>query len=54
MKTVDYSERAVTQRLRQASQLRRLCLSLMKAKPRKALEQQSPPDAGEGPPPSRD
>jgi hypothetical protein len=31
--TVDYSERAVTQRIRQASQLRKLCLSLGKAKP---------------------
>lgn len=30
---VDYSERAVTQRIRQVSQLRKLCLSLGKAKP---------------------
>jgi hypothetical protein len=30
---VDYSERAITQRIRQASQLRKLCLSLAKAKP---------------------
>jgi hypothetical protein len=30
--TVDYSERAVTQRIRQVSQLRKLCLSLGKAK----------------------
>ncbi|HYO76477.1 MAG TPA: hypothetical protein VE010_08440 [Thermoanaerobaculia bacterium] len=29
---VDYSERAITQRIRQASQLRKLCLSLGKAK----------------------
>jgi hypothetical protein len=34
MKTaVDYSERAVTQRIRQVSRLRKLCLSLGKAKP---------------------
>ncbi|HET8774870.1 MAG TPA: hypothetical protein VFP80_13800 [Thermoanaerobaculia bacterium] len=33
MKNVDYSEKAVTQRIRQASRLRKLCLSLMKAKP---------------------
>jgi len=34
MKTpVDYSDRAITQRIRQASQLRKLCLSLAKAKP---------------------
>ena len=33
MKMVDYSEKAVAQRIRQVSQLRKLCLSLMKAKP---------------------
>lgn len=34
MKTaVDYSEPAITQRIRQVSQLRKLCLSLGKAKP---------------------
>jgi hypothetical protein len=33
MKPVDYSERAVTMRIRRASQLRRLCLSLGKARP---------------------
>ncbi len=33
MKSVDYSERAIAQRIRQASQLRKLCLSLGKAKP---------------------
>jgi hypothetical protein len=31
MNKVDYSEPAVTLRIRQASQLRRLCLSLAKA-----------------------
>ena len=33
MKAVDYSDRAISQRIRQASQLRKLCLSLGKAKP---------------------
>ena len=33
MKAVDYSDRAVTMRIRQVSQLRRLCLSLARAKP---------------------
>jgi hypothetical protein len=33
MKPVDYSERAITLRIRQVSRLRKLCLSLMKAKP---------------------
>jgi len=33
MNTVDYSDAAITVRLRQAAQLRRLCLSLGKAKP---------------------
>ncbi|HEX6095758.1 MAG TPA: hypothetical protein VF432_05480 [Thermoanaerobaculia bacterium] len=33
MKNVDYSDKAITQRIRQVSQLRKLCLSLMKAKP---------------------
>jgi hypothetical protein len=34
MKTpVDYSDRAITLRIRQVAQLRRLCLSLAKAKP---------------------
>lgn len=33
MKTVDYSDKAITQRIRQVSQLRKLCLSLGKAKP---------------------
>jgi hypothetical protein len=33
MKSVDYSDRAISQRIRQASQLRKLCLSLGKAKP---------------------
>ncbi len=50
MKSVDYSDRAVTQRLRQVSQLRRLCLSLMTAKPRKVVLRvkttQSPGDGG--------
>jgi hypothetical protein len=31
--SVDYSEAAVTQRIRQVSQLRKLCLSLGRAKP---------------------
>jgi hypothetical protein len=33
MKTVDYSDRAISQRIREVSQLRKLCLSLAKAKP---------------------
>lgn len=33
MKPVDYSQRAIGQRIRQVSQLRKLCLSLSKAKP---------------------
>jgi hypothetical protein len=33
MKPVDYSEKAIAMRIRQASQLRKLCLSLAKAKP---------------------
>ncbi len=33
MKTVDYSDRAIAERIRQVSQLRKLCLSLGKAKP---------------------
>jgi hypothetical protein len=32
MKTVDYSDKAISTRIRQASQLRKLCLSLGKAK----------------------
>ena len=33
MNNVDYSEKAVTTRLQRVSQLRKLCLSLGKAKP---------------------
>lgn len=33
MKSVDYSDRAISERIRQVSQLRKLCLSLSKAKP---------------------
>jgi hypothetical protein len=33
MKQVDYSERAVAMRIRQVSQLRKLCLSLARARP---------------------
>ena len=33
MKEVDYSDRAVTMRVKRLSQLRRLCLELAKAKP---------------------
>ena len=33
MKPVDYSDKAITLRIRQVSQLRKLCLSLAKAKP---------------------
>ena len=33
MNNVDYSDKAITQRIRQVSQLRKLCLSLGKAKP---------------------
>jgi hypothetical protein len=32
MKEIDYSDKAIAQRIRQVSQLRKLCLSLMKAK----------------------
>jgi hypothetical protein len=32
VKSIDYSDRAISLRLRQASQLRKLCLSLGKAK----------------------
>lgn len=47
MKAVDYSDRAITQRIRQVSQLRKLCLSLSKAKPvetasPRATEQRDP------------
>jgi hypothetical protein len=40
MKPVDYSERAIALRIRQVSQLRKLCLSLAKAKP---LKPSAPP-----------
>ncbi|MBV8520155.1 MAG: hypothetical protein JO197_22365 [Acidobacteria bacterium] len=45
MTPVDYSEAAITMRLRQVSQLRRLCLSLAKARPlpEKAGAAPSPP-----------
>ena len=33
MKQVDYSEKAIEMRIRQVAQLRKLCLSLAKAKP---------------------
>ena len=33
MKAVDYSDRAISERIRQVSELRKLCLSLGKAKP---------------------
>lgn len=33
MSTVDYSDRAITMRLKRLSQLRKLCVSLSKAKP---------------------
>ena len=33
MNSVDYSQQAISQRIRQVSQLRKLCLSLSKAKP---------------------
>jgi hypothetical protein len=33
MKTVDYSDRAITMRLKKLSQLRKLCLSLAKINP---------------------
>ena len=33
MKDIDYSDRAIALRIRQMSQLRKLCLSLAKAKP---------------------
>jgi len=39
----DMSARAVTTRLRRASQLRRLCLSLAKAKPVEGEDQTDPP-----------
>ena len=40
MKPVDYSPKAVALRIHQASQLRRLCLSLAKAKPVKTSKPQ--------------
>lgn len=40
---IDMSAKAVTTRLRRASQLRRLCLSLAKAKPVEGKEQTNPP-----------
>ena len=43
MKDVDMSDRAVTMRIRQVSQLRRLCLSLARAKPVQPTPVQSPP-----------
>ena len=33
MKAVDYSDKAISMRIRQASQLRKLCLSLGKSTP---------------------
>ncbi len=39
----DMSAKAVTTRLRRASQLRRLCLSLAKAKPVEGEDQTDPP-----------
>ena len=33
MKDIDYSDKAITMRLKRVSQLRKLCLSLAKAKP---------------------
>lgn len=42
MKPVDYSERAVALRIRQVSQLRKLCLSLARAK---AAQAPTPPPA---------
>ena len=33
MKSIDYSDRAIAMRLQRVSQLRRVCLSLAKAKP---------------------
>jgi len=44
---VDMTSKAVTTRLRRVSQLRRLCLSLMKAKPR-SEPQTAPPREGRG------
>lgn len=44
MKSVDYSDRAITQRIRQVSQLRKLCLSLAKAtKPVEPPAKPAPP-----------
>jgi hypothetical protein len=45
MKSVDYSDRAITQRIRQVSQLRKLCLSLAKAT--------KPVQSAADPPPSK-
>ena len=42
MKSIDYSDRAITMRLQRVSQLRKLCISLAKAKP--ADRQPPPPD----------
>jgi hypothetical protein len=46
MSAVDYSDRAITMRLKRLSQLRKLCVSLSKAKPVSAAipaGEQSPP-----------
>ena len=46
---VDMSAKAVKTRLRRASQLRRLCLSLAKAKPVEGEERTSPPTRAQTP-----
>lgn len=48
MKTIDYSEQAVAMRIRQVAQLRKLCLSLAKAKP---IDSHPPPPATPKPQP---
>jgi hypothetical protein len=42
MKQIDYSEKAVTMRIRQVSQLRKLCLSLAKATPKTKTPEPKP------------
>lgn len=44
MKQIDYSDKAVELRIRQVSQLRKLCLSLAKANPklRKPADEKKP------------
>lgn len=46
---VDYSDAAIEQRLRRVSQLRALCLSLAKARPKTPAPEEQPSGAGKPP-----